>query len=132
LRLRYVIVLAGLALVASGLAAPAHAQQARGGPAPAQAVGTEQMPNGYLLEPVHPNPFRTTATVGFAVTRTQRVDLALYDALGRRVRTLYNGAVEANTRFEVVLDGRTLPSGLYLVRLAGTGFSTTRRATLLR
>jgi hypothetical protein len=95
-------------------------------------VGAEQMPNGYLLEPVQPNPFSTTATVGFAVTRPQRVELALYDALGRRVRTLYAGTVEANLRLEAQIDGRTLPSGLYLVRLAGTGFSTTRRVTLLR
>jgi large repetitive protein len=129
LRLLYSLVLAALALMA---VAPAQAQQARSGPALAQAVSPDQMPNGYLLEPVHPNPFSTTATVGFAVTRTQRVDLALYDALGRRVRTLYNGPAEANARLEVVLDGRNLPSGLYLVRLAGTGFSTTRRATLLR
>lgn len=130
MRLRYVLVFA--AVLALGAAAPAWAQQARGVPAAALAVGAEQMPNGYLLEPVHPNPFSATATVGFAVTRTQRVDLALYDALGRRVRSLFNGVVEANTRVEAVVDGRSLPSGLYLVRLAGSGFSTTRRATLLR
>lgn len=129
LRFRYPLALAALALFA---AAPASAQQARVGPATAQAVGSEQMPNGYLLEPVYPNPFSTSASVGFAVTRQQRVDLALYDALGRRIRTLYNSTAEANTRIEVALDGRALPSGLYLVRLAGTGFSTTRRVTLLR
>lgn len=129
MRFRYALVFAALALAA---AASAQAQQARVGPAAAQVVGAAHMPNGYLLEPVYPNPFSTTAAVGFAVTRAQRVDLALYDALGRRVRTLFNGTAEANARLEVVLDGRSLPSGLYLVRLTGTGFSTTRRVTLLR
>ena len=90
------------------------------------------MPGDYLLEPVYPNPFSSTARVWFAAARAQRVDLALYDALGRRVRTLYAGPVEANVRFELQLDGRSLPNGLYLVRFAGDGFSTTRRVTLLR
>ncbi|MDX1419484.1 MAG: T9SS type A sorting domain-containing protein [Rubricoccaceae bacterium] len=127
--LRYALVLT--AVLALGTVAPAAAQEAREGAAAAY-VGPEQMPNGYLLEPVQPNPFSTTATVGFAVTRAQRVDLALYDALGRRVRTLYSGSLEPNARVETQINGRTLPSGLYLVRLSGTGFSTTRRVTLLR
>jgi hypothetical protein len=129
LSLRYLIVFVALLAIAAPVAAQ---PSARGLTAAPVVIGPEQMPNGYLLEPVFPNPFNTTASVGFAVGRTQRVDLALYDALGRRVRTLYNATAEANHRVEVQIDGRTLPSGLYLVRLAGTGFSTTRRVTLLR
>ncbi len=113
-------------------AAPVAAQQVRDGAPVARTLGPEQMPDGYLLEPVNPNPFATTARIWFAATRTQRVELSLYDALGRRVRLLYSGPIEANTRMELTLDGRSLPSGLYLVRFAGTGFSTTRRVTLLR
>ena len=127
LRLRYLI-----AFVALVLAAPASAQQAREGAVAYQVVGPEQMPNGYLLEPVYPNPFSGTASVGFAVTRPQRVELALYDALGRRLRTLYTGVVEPNVRTEVQVTGQGLPNGLYLVRLAGASFSTTRRVTLIR
>lgn len=130
MRLRYAIVLA--AALALSAAAPAAAQQARESVVAAAVLAPEQMPAGFLLEPVSPNPFSSTAAVGFAVTRPQRVDLALYDALGRRVRTLYAGSLEPNVRYEAQIDGRSLPSGLYLVRLAGTGFSTTRRVTLLR
>jgi len=130
LRLRYSIVFfTALVLFAAG---PASAQQAREGVAASVVLGPEQMPSGYLLESVSPNPFSTTASVGFAVTRPQRVEVALYDALGRRVRTLYAGSLEPSVRYEAQIDGRSLPSGLYLVRLAGDGFSTTRRVTLLR
>ena len=90
------------------------------------------MPNGYLLESVYPNPFSSNATVGFAVTRPQRVEVALYDALGRKVRTFFNNTVQAGTRYEAQMDASGLPSGLYLVRLAGDAFSTTRRVTVLR
>lgn len=95
-------------------------------------ISPEQMPSGYLLESVYPNPFNPSASVGFAVTRAQRVELALYDALGRKVRTLFGGVVQPTTRYEAQVDGSGLPSGLYLVRLTGDGFSTTRRVTLLK
>ena len=129
LRLRYAIVLAAALALSAG---PVAAQQAREGVAASAVVAVEQMPSGFLLEPVSPNPFSSTATVGFAVTRPQYVDLALYDALGRRLRTLFTGSLEPNLRYEAQVDGRSLPSGLYLIRLAGNGFSTTRRVTLLR
>lgn len=95
-------------------------------------VGAEQMPNGYMLENAYPNPFNPSATIGFAVVRSQSVELALYDALGRKVRSLFNGAAEAGTRVEAQINGEGLPSGLYLVRLVGDNFSTTRRVTLLK
>ena len=129
---RFTFLLALVALL--GLGTDVYAQQvSRGESEAAQlVVGPEQMPNGYLLEAVYPNPFNPSATVGFAVARTQRVEVGLYDALGRKVRTLFSGTVQANTRFETRVDGSGLPSGLYLIRFSGDGFSTTRRATLLK
>ncbi len=95
-------------------------------------VPAAEMPSGYMLENAYPNPFNPTATIGFAVVRTQSVELGLYNALGRKVRTLFSGRVQGQTRFEAQVDGEGLPSGLYLVRLVGENFSTTRRVTLLK
>lgn len=97
-----------------------------------EPVGPEQMPDGYLLENAYPNPFNPQATVGFAVGQTQAVQVTLHDALGRSVRTLFTGTAPANTRQEVQIDGSSLPSGLYLVRMSGADFTATRRVTLLK
>ena len=129
MRLHFLLLLTGLLLAALPVAAQ---QAATGAPQAQLVVGADQMPNGYLLESAYPNPFSATATVGFAVTRGQRVEVALYDALGRKVRTLFNSTVESGTRYEALVDGSGLPSGLYLVRLQGDTFSTTRRVTLLK
>lgn len=121
MRLFYAIVFGLLVLTI-----PASAQEAE------VRIGVEQMPNGYMLENAYPNPFNPTAVVGFAVAHTQVVELALYDALGREVRSLYAGTAQAGTRIEAQINGEGLPSGLYLVRLVGESFSTTRRVTLLK
>ncbi len=107
-------------------ASTAFAQEA------AVRIGLDQMPSGFLLESAYPNPFNPSATIGFAVVRTQDVELGLYNALGRKVRTLFAGRVQGQTRFEAQVNGEGLPSGLYLVRLVGDSFSTTRRVTLLK
>lgn len=122
MRLTHAILFGILMLVAS----TASAQEA------AVRVGADQMPSGYILESAYPNPFNPSATIGFAVVRTQDVELGLYNALGRKVRTLYAGRVQGQTRFEAQVTGEGLPSGLYLVRLVGESFSTTRRVTLLK
>ena len=95
-------------------------------------VSQDQMPSGYMLESAYPNPFNPSATIGFAVLQTQNVELGLYNALGRKVRTLFSGRVQGQARFEAQVSGEGLPSGLYLVRLVGENFSTTRRVTLLK
>ncbi len=107
-------------------ASTASAQEA------AVRVSSEQMPGGYMLESAYPNRFNPSATIGFAVLRTQDIEVGLYNALGRKVRTLFTGRVQGQTRFETQISGSGLPSGLYLVRLVGESFSTTRRVTLLK
>ncbi|MDX1419888.1 MAG: hypothetical protein R3181_07975, partial [Rubricoccaceae bacterium] len=54
----------------------------------------EGLPEGYELERAQPNPFNPSTTVRFRVAEAQRVSLALYDALGRRVATLHEGYAE--------------------------------------
>ena len=52
--------------------------------------------------------------------------------LGRRVKTLYEGAPSAGQMHTVRIDGRGLPSGLYLVRLVGETFVEAQAVTLLK
>ena len=89
-------------------------------------------PTGYTLEDAFPNPFDQSTTIRFAVDAAEPVTLTLYDALGREVRTLYEGTPPAGVTQAVVMDGAALPSGVYTVRLEGPGFAGSTRVVLLK
>src|SRR5207253_2531293 len=65
-----------------------------------------------------------------APVRHARIEL--FDALGRSVRVLHDGAMEAG-RSDVRLDAAGLPSGAYIVRLAtDAGVIATAKITVVR
>ena len=86
----------------------------------------------FLIEPVYPNPFNPQAQFRFAVHRSQAVLVDLYDMLGRRVKVLYEGEPSGGQMHTVRIDGRGLPSGLYVVRFVGETFVETQTVTLLK
>ena len=99
---------------------------------PVASEPTAGVPDQFALSPPYPNPFRGTATVGFAVPEASDVRLVVYDVLGREVAVVLDGPVAA-AHHEVALDGAGLPSGVYLVRMTSeSGFAQTQRVTLLR
>jgi uncharacterized repeat protein (TIGR02543 family) len=88
-----------------------------------------------LLRP-HPNPFNPTTEVGFTLDRARRVDLAVYDLAGRRVRTLVGGHFEAgyhHLTWNGENDrGQRISSGVYLVRMVSGDFHSTRKVMLVK
>jgi hypothetical protein len=80
----------------------------------------------------YPNPVRGDATLALAVPRAQRVEVALYDALGRHVRIVADEVLEAGrlSTWTVACDG--LAAGVYLLRIRGNTFTQTRRLAVVR
>ena len=69
-----------------------------------------------------PNPFRVSTTIEFTLARAQRVDLAIYDILGREVRVLARGAALPPGTSRLAwdgrrADGREVGAGVYFARL---------------
>ena len=91
-----------------------------------------ELPGAYELTAAYPNPFNPQAQFTLAVQQAQVVQVALYDLLGRRVQTLYNGVLEANESHSFTINGAGLSSGLYLIQVQGERFSASQRVTLLK
>ena len=84
----------------------------------------------------HPNPFNPSTRLELALPVAGEASLAIYDARGRRLRSLLAGPQPAGLR-RVDWDGRDdtghpLPAGVYLARLVAPGGESTRRLVLLK
>ena len=89
------------------------------------------------LLPVHPNPFKPSATLRYFLPVADHVTLTVLAPNGRRLATLLSaaprGAGEHLLQWSGRDDeGRALASGVYLLRLEAAGGVFTRKLTLLR
>ena len=80
---------------------------------------------------VYPNPMRGAATVALTLGVASEVRVAVYDVLGREVAVLHEGPLGAGMH-ELRLNGRSLPSGLYLVRVVGEEWDAVQRVSIVR
>jgi len=84
-----------------------------------------------LLLANHPNPFSRSTIIEFSLPRRQHVTLTLHDVLGRAIRTLLDGDVDAGYHM-VALNGEDLPNGVYSYVLRSNREVTTRRCVVAR
>jgi hypothetical protein len=84
------------------------------------------------LEIVGANPFRTSTQVQYSVRGDGPVQLVLYDIMGRKVKTVFEGSSSRQTSRTLTVDGSNLSSGLYFLRLKTERVTKTKRLTLTR
>ncbi|HYE95928.1 MAG TPA: plastocyanin/azurin family copper-binding protein [Rubricoccaceae bacterium] len=92
----------------------------------------DEVPEGAAVSEAAPNPFRDVTRFSMTPSRTERVRVAVYDLGGREVAVLYDATVPAGTPVQVEWAPGDLPSGTYLVRIAGAGLRLSRRVTHVR
>jgi len=83
-----------------------------------------------------PNPIRDDAIIRWALPRSEHVSLEIVDPAGRVVRRLVDGVQPAGNR-EALWNtrdgaGRTVPSGIYFIRLEAEGRTLTSRVATIR
>jgi hypothetical protein len=89
------------------------------------------MPKEYALLQNYPNPFNPSTTIKYELSKASRVELGMYDMLGREVSRLVDDREEAGAH-EVKFDGASLSSGVYFYRLRAGNFVQTHKLLLLR
>ncbi len=87
-------------------------------------------PSSFVLS-VHPNPFNSTTTISFNIPTSSTISLEVYNPLGQRVQTLFEGRQQAGTH-TANLIATDLPSGLYFVRLEASDQIATQRIMLIK
>ena len=93
-------------------------------------TGLNQENAALNLEQNHPNPFADYSTIGFSLPTEQHVLLEVYDATGRKVRTLVNSSYGPGSH-TVGVEAKELEPGLYSYRLQAGSSSTIRQMLIL-
>lgn len=96
----------------------------------------ENIPSDFYLSPNYPNPFNAETSIGFHLPFDMNVQLKIYDARGRLVRVLHEGAISAGMH-TVQWDGnddvgQSVSSGLYICRLEADRWGVSRKMVLLQ
>ena len=78
------------------------------------------------------NPFAGRTALALTPPAPGQATIEAFDARGRRVAVLFEGAVAAGQPVRIAFEGAGLPAGRYVVRASGEGFALTRTLTLVR
>lgn len=79
----------------------------------------------------YPNPFNGSTTLSYNLPRAGRIEISLYDILGRQIQTLSDQRSSAGLHTSA-LDGTALPSGIYFARLQSAETNATIKLQLLK
>jgi len=74
------------------------------------------LPKGFVLQQNYPNPFNPKTAIQYELPVAAKIELTVYDLLGKQVKTLVNSRQAAGI-YQVEFDGSELSSGVYLYRL---------------
>ena len=85
---------------------------------------------------IAPNPFRRTGRIRYQLAHKSKVNLKIYDIMGRAVRTLENEMKDPGI-YEVCWDGkdnrnRILSHGIYFIRLKTDDYTEVKKAVLVK
>ncbi|UCD17550.1 MAG: T9SS type A sorting domain-containing protein, partial [Candidatus Zixiibacteriota bacterium] len=98
--------------------------------------GTSILPDDFELAQNYPNPFNPSTQIAFSVPAPMQATLEVYNVLGKKVITLFDGIADAGrnvvTWNGVNSDGASVASGIYFYRIKAENFIQTRKMVLMK
>ena len=97
---------------------------------------SSELPAEFRLDQNYPNPFNAETRISYSLAADSRVQIAVYNLLGQKLRTLVDSKQRAgwhsigwNGRN---ISGESMPSGIYLIRMKAGHFTAIRKMILTR
>lgn len=89
------------------------------------------IPTEYALGQNYPNPFNPSTEIVFALPEKARVQVEIFDMLGRKVTTIVNKELPAG-RHTAKWNANGIASGVYFYKISSAKFTKTRKMVLVR
>jgi hypothetical protein len=91
----------------------------------------ETLPTQFELLSNYPNPFNPTTTLRFSLPEPNKVNMNIYDIMGRKVSTLISQRLEAGYH-SIDWNASHLASGVYIVELVAGQQRRTQKIALIK
>lgn len=91
----------------------------------------ETLPTDYSLANNYPNPFNPSTTITFTIPQQEKVELIVYDVLGRKVAELVNQTMEAG-KYNIDFNASNLSSGTYIYKITAGSFTESKKMLLVK
>jgi len=91
----------------------------------------KQIPTSYTLSQNYPNPFNPNTTISYQIPVSVKVNIKIYDILGKEVETLIDREQEAGD-YQVTFNGSKLSSGIYICRIIAGEFVKSMKMNLVK
>ena len=85
----------------------------------------------FNLRQNYPNPFNPTTTIEYTLPATEKVEIKVFNVVGKEVATLVNAKVAAGTH-AVEFDASNLASGLYIYQIKAGKNVSSRKMLLVK
>ncbi len=85
----------------------------------------------YTLSQNYPNPFNPRTVISYTIPQSAKVEIIIYDVLGRKIRQLVNERKNAGNH-QTIFENHNLPSGIYFYRLKVNNLIKTKKMLLLK
>ena len=89
------------------------------------------LPHAFSLSQNYPNPFNPSTTIKYDLPSPCRVNIEIYDILGRRVMTLVDEEQVAGSH-QAIWNASDKASGIYFYRIQAGEFVETKKMLLVR
>jgi hypothetical protein len=90
-----------------------------------------QNPLIFSISQNYPNPFNAQTTISYVLPESGPVTLSIYNLLGQKVATLFDGLQQAGEH-KAVWEVTGAPSGVYFARLVSGSKTATNLMVLMK
>lgn len=92
---------------------------------------SREAPSDFQLFQNHPNPFNPSTSISFRLQRTSSIQLEVFDILGRKVSTLFEG-MKPTGNHTIAFNASSLNSGVYYYSLTFDGRTLSKKMLLIK
>ncbi len=85
----------------------------------------------FALSQNYPNPFNPSTTIQYAIPKSSKVTIDVFDLLGNKVVTLVNKYQTAGS-YQTHFEGSNLAAGIYFYRMQAGSFQSSKKLILLK